>query len=109
MEPLFAHRPAEPMPAVAANSNTDMPSARPADLPDAEHWMELAFTCPTALKGGVIKRSLDEVDRIVGRERFLAEVRRHGFQAIQNRNAIVIFCNGEPVRLAAARAPLILR
>lgn len=80
------------------------------DRQDApEHWMEQAFSCPTARNGGVIKRRVSDVERIVGRDLFLTEVRRRGFQAIENGDALVIFCNDAPVRLAAARGPLILR
>lgn len=108
MEPLFAHRPAtvlDPI-RVPVVANLNDPEQK---TPDPDLWMEMAFTCPTAQKGGVIKRSLDEVERIVGRRRFMEEVRRYGFQAVENGNALVIFCNDAPVRLAAARGPLVLR
>ncbi len=74
-----------------------------------ELWMEQAFSCPTARKGGVIKRRVSDVERIVGRDLFLTEVRRRGFQAIENGDTLVIFCNDAPVRLAAPRAPLTVR
>ncbi|WP_255552256.1 N-(5'-phosphoribosyl)anthranilate isomerase [Maritimibacter dapengensis] len=104
MEPIFAHRPAS----ASAPLPVPVTSPGPRD-PAPDIWMDQAFTCPTALKGGVIKRSIEDVDRIVGRDLFLSEVRRRGFQAVENGLTLVIFCNGDPVRLAAARGPLILR
>lgn len=74
-----------------------------------DEWMAQAFGSNTAKTGGVIKRQLSDVDQIVGRERFLDEVKRRGFQAVTNGNALVIFCNADPVRLAAPRKPLVLR
>ena len=80
------------------------------DRQDApELWLEQAFSCPTARKGGVIKRRVSDVERIVGRDLFLTEVRRRGFQAVENGDTLVIFCNDAPVRLAAPRAPLMVR
>jgi hypothetical protein len=46
----------------------------------------------------VVRRSLHDVDRIVGRERFLSELDRRGFQAVVNAGQVVIFCNREPLR-----------
>lgn len=74
----------------------------PPQSPD--HWLYAAFTSTTATTGGVIKRRISDIDRIVGRERFLSEVRSRGFQAVENGDNLIVFCNGQPVRLASARA-----
>lgn len=108
MDPLFAHRPASALDPIRVPVVANLDDIARSD-PDPDVWMEQAFTCPTARKGGVIKRSLDDVERIVGRRRFMEEVRRRGFQAVENGRALVIFCNDAPVRLAAARGPLLLR
>jgi hypothetical protein len=74
----------------------------PPQSPD--HWLSAAFSSTTATSGGVIKRRLSDIDRIVGRDRFLDEVRERGFQAIENADTLIVFCNHAPVRLASARA-----
>lgn len=80
---------------------------RPA-IAEQEDWIERTFSSPAVHNGGVIKRNLDEVEWFVGRERFLSEVKRRGFQALENGNALVVFCNTNPVRLAQARPPVVL-
>lgn len=56
------------------------------------------FSSKTARQGGVVRRRRSDVERIVGREAFLAEIRRRGFHAIENGGDIVIFCNAQPIR-----------
>jgi predicted ATPase len=41
------------------------------------------------------------VDRYVGRDAFLAEMRRRGFAVLENAGQFVIFCNREPIRRLA--------
>jgi len=61
-------------------------------------WLDQVFSSGEALKGGVIKRQIRDVERLVGRAVFLAELRRRGFQAVENGRHFVIFCNGKPIR-----------
>jgi hypothetical protein len=56
------------------------------------------FSSKTARAGGVIRRRLRDVDRIVGRDVFLNELRRRGFHAVENGGDIVVFCNAQPIR-----------
>ena len=49
--------------------------------------------------GGIVRRSMAEVDRAVGRAAFLHEVRRRGWHAIENAGWITVFCNTEPFRV----------
>ena len=65
----------------------------------AEVWMRQIFDAKAARDGLTVRRSLRDVDRIVGRERFLAELRRRGVHAVENSGQIVIFCNNEPDRV----------
>ena len=65
---------------------------------EPEHWITHVFSSRAAAEGGVVRRSLHDVDRIVGRERFLSELDRRGFQAVVNAGQVVIFCNREPLR-----------
>ncbi|PTE16087.1 N-(5'-phosphoribosyl)anthranilate isomerase [Pseudogemmobacter blasticus] len=70
------------------------------DLPgylSPEHWIAHLFSSQAAREGGVIRRKL----RDVGREAFLAEMRRRGFPVVENAGQFVIFCNREPIRRVA--------
>ena len=57
------------------------------------------FSCKSARLGGVVRRSIRDVDRVVGRAAFEAELARRGYHAVENAGQIVIFCNNEPIRL----------
>lgn len=63
-----------------------------------ENWLVHLFAARAAAEGGVVRRKVADVDRIVGRERFLAELDRRGFQAVENAGQVVVFCNREPIR-----------
>ena len=72
-------------------------------LPDhltPERWITQVFTSTEALRGGVVKRQIRDVERLAGRQAFLAEVERRGFQAVENGRHFVIFCNTLPIRRA---------
>tara|TARA_R110002020_G_scaffold47261_1_gene134515 strand:+ start:295 stop:531 length:237 start_codon:yes stop_codon:yes gene_type:complete len=70
---------------------------RPSPLsPDI--WMTDMFRSKAACKGGVIRRSARDIERFVGRAAFEAEIRRRGFQAIENAGQVVVFCNREKIR-----------
>lgn len=62
-------------------------------------WMIDLFSSRAAREGAVIRRKLRDIERYVGRETFLRELRRRGFHAVENAGQIVIFCNQEPVRI----------
>lgn len=63
-----------------------------------ERWMRHIFEARAAAEGGSVRRSLRDIERIVGLNRFLFELDRRGFQAIENGGQVVVFCNREPVR-----------
>lgn len=70
-------------------------------LPDyltPELWVRQVFESREALRGGVIKRQIRDVERLVGRARFLYEVESRGYQAVENGRHFVVFCNGAPIR-----------
>ena len=64
----------------------------------ADAWLHQFLTSPEARKGGVIKRQVRDVERLVGRDVFLREVQARGFQAVENGRHFVVFCNGHPIR-----------
>ena len=64
-----------------------------------ERWVSQIFTARTAAEGGIERRSVADVERLVGRERFLREISRRGFRAVENGGHFIILCNTEPVRI----------
>ncbi|MCB1365041.1 MAG: N-(5'-phosphoribosyl)anthranilate isomerase [Rhodobacteraceae bacterium] len=72
-------------------------AALPAHL-SPERWMAQIFASREALSGGVVKRRIRDVERLVGRAAFTREVERRGFQAVENGRHFVVFCNPLPIR-----------
>ncbi|MEZ5755907.1 MAG: N-(5'-phosphoribosyl)anthranilate isomerase [Paracoccaceae bacterium] len=64
-----------------------------------EIWMLQLFTAKSAREGGIVRRQVRDVERIVGRTRFEGELRRRGYHAVENAGQFIIFCNNEPVRV----------
>jgi len=67
--------------------------------PDA--WFRHLFDAKAALDGGVVRRKTRDIERMVGRDVFIAEIQRRGFTAVENGEQIVIFCNAQKVRRIA--------
>ena len=64
-----------------------------------EIWMLQLFTAKTAREGGIVRRQIQDVERIVGRANFERELRRRGYHAVENAGQYVVFCNNEAVRV----------
>lgn len=65
--------------------------------PDA--WIEQIFAAKAVRKGAVIRRSMVWIDREVGRERFVDEVRRRGYHLIQTADQFVVICHAGAIRI----------
>jgi hypothetical protein len=65
---------------------------------DPDAWIGMVFSAQAA-RGGVVRRSIAWVDREVGRDRFIAEVRRRGFHLLVTSNQFIVVCNRDPVRM----------
>ena len=63
-----------------------------------QQFLAELFSSRAAATGAVIRRNTRDIDRFVGREAFLAEMRRRGFSVVENAGQMVIFCNREPIR-----------
>ena len=63
-----------------------------------EAWLTHMFSARSAVQGGVLRRKIRDVERYVGREAFLSEMRRRGFSVVENAGQFVIFCNRDPIR-----------
>jgi len=64
----------------------------------ADRWIFDLFSAKAARSGGVVRASLRDIQRYVGRIEFESELRRRGFHAVENAGQIVIFCNQGPIR-----------
>lgn len=72
------------------------------DLPapiTPDRWIVQLFSARSAAEGGIVRRKIADVERLIGRDRFLYEVRRRGFRVVENAGQFIIFCNRQPVRL----------
>jgi hypothetical protein len=79
------------------------------DLPnkiDPDVWMHGVFSSRDASRGGVFKCQVRDVERIVGRDAFLAEVERRGWQALENGRHFIVCCNAQPIRRVRAGGSL---
>ncbi|MEQ9259893.1 MAG: N-(5'-phosphoribosyl)anthranilate isomerase [Roseovarius sp.] len=63
-----------------------------------ESWMADLFGSKAARDGRVLRRCLRDIERYVGRDRLMQELRRRGYHAVENAGQLVIFCNQEPIR-----------
>ena len=66
-----------------------------------ETWIGQLFASQAAREGAVIRRKIRDIERFVGREVFLQEMKRRGFPVVENAGQFVVFCNCEPIRRVA--------
>lgn len=64
-----------------------------------EAWFRHLFAAQAARDGGVVRRKVRDMERLVGRSAFEAEIARRGFSAVENAGQVIVFCNAEPVRV----------
>jgi hypothetical protein len=64
-----------------------------------DHWMRQIFSSKAACDGGVVRRKRRDIERLIGMDRFLAEIERRGYHAVENAGQVIVFCNQEPIRL----------
>ncbi|MBD3763949.1 MAG: N-(5'-phosphoribosyl)anthranilate isomerase [Rhodobacterales bacterium] len=66
---------------------------------DPETWIAEIFSARAVTRGGVIRRDLRWIDREVGRDRFLAEVRARGFRLVETGGQWIVICNRDGLRV----------
>lgn len=66
---------------------------------NSAEWFRHLFSATAARDGGVVRRKVRDMERMVGRAAFEAEIRRRGFSAVENAGQVIVFCNAEPVVL----------
>ncbi|RLJ51554.1 hypothetical protein BCF46_1768 [Litoreibacter meonggei] len=62
-----------------------------------EVWFRHLFKAKAALDGGIVRRKVRDMERMVGRRRFYEELARRGYTAVENAGQVVIFCNADQV------------
>ena len=63
-----------------------------------EVWLKDLFASKAVQEGAVIRRKARDIERFAGMDKFMAEIHRRGFRAVEHSGQIVIFCNRAPVR-----------
>ena len=66
-----------------------------------EAWFRHLFSSQSARDGGVVRRKVRDMERMVGREVFVDEITRRGFTAVENGDQVIVFCNAQRVRRIA--------
>ena len=56
-------------------------------------WCEAIFTARAVEKGGIVRRARRDVDREIGHDAFVREVRRRGYHLIEVGGQYVVICN----------------
>lgn len=64
-----------------------------------EIWFAQIFAAKAAQRGTVVRRSVRDVERVMGRDRFEQMIRQRGCRAIQNGSQYIICCNRDPIRI----------
>jgi hypothetical protein len=74
-------------------------SRPPARSPTRSAWCARIFEAAAAKRGGVVRRSVRDVEREIGREALELEVRRRGFHLIEVGGQFVIICCRDQMRV----------
>ncbi len=64
-----------------------------------DDWIGQVFSAKAAQRGAVVRRSVAWVEREVGRDAFIAEVRRRGYHMLECAGQFVIICNADEIRV----------
>lgn len=72
------------------------------DLPEylsPDQWLSQMFSSREACTDGIVKRKVRDVERLVGREAFVREVKLRNFRALQIGRHYIVICNQHPIRV----------
>lgn len=61
-------------------------------------WIQQVFSARTEARRAVVRRAVRWVEAEIGRDVFVAEVRRRGFTLLEAGGQSIAICNSEPVR-----------
>lgn len=63
------------------------------------NWLAAVFAAKACQRGGILRRAIRDVHREVGRDAFIAAVRRHGWHLIEADGQYIVFCNQGDIRI----------
>ena len=69
--------------------------------PSPEEFLDALFDCDDARAGGIVQLSHLDMERFVGREAFIADMKARRYTALLNRGQIFVICNNKDLRLIA--------
>jgi hypothetical protein len=69
--------------------------------PTPDAFLDALFDCDEARAGYVVRLPQLDMERFVGRDRFLEEMKTRRYTAVANRGQIFIICNRKDLRLLA--------
>jgi hypothetical protein len=64
-----------------------------------EEWISSIFSSQAAQKGAVVRRSVEWVEREIGRSTLIAEVRRRRYHMAETGGQFIIFCHNGQIRM----------
>jgi hypothetical protein len=67
----------------------------------ADAWIARLFDAKTAARGGVVRRSVESVDREIGRSAFVQEVTKRGFHILECGGQFIVICNTGHLKIIA--------
>jgi hypothetical protein len=59
----------------------------------AQAWLDDVFAAKAVGKGGIVRRAVRDVEREMGREIFVGEVRRRGYHLVECGGQFIVICN----------------
>lgn len=74
----------------------------PISPPDPEAWIDQTFDNPGVRNGGIFRTSVKAVETGIGMARFIEEMNRRNYRALENAGHIMVICNAKPVAILAS-------
>ena len=56
-------------------------------------WCDAIFTAKAVARGGIVRRAARDVDREIGRDSFISEVRKRGYHLVEIGGQYVVICS----------------
>ncbi len=64
----------------------------------ADPWVDQVFSARAVARGAVVRRAVHWVEREIGRDRFIEEVRLRGYCLLEAGGQFIVICNRGPIR-----------
>jgi len=60
-------------------------------------WIDQIFSTKAARRGAVVRRSVAWVEREIGHDRFVAEIRSRGYHLVRTADQFIVICHAGPI------------